>query len=67
MSYIYFFKKDIFFLKKYLFELYLESFNYKILKLKSYNLNINISKVKLIINIKLNENFKRSSFFHKIK
>ncbi|XXS36656.1 MAG: hypothetical protein ACSHUF_00680 [Candidatus Nasuia deltocephalinicola] len=58
--FIYLLKKKIIFLKKYLFELYLDFFNSKFLKSNSnFIIKLKISLVKNIINLKLNEVFVR--------
>lgn len=57
--FIYLIKKNIFFLKKYILELYLEDFNYRFLKNKNKILKKKISILKTVIKIKLNEDFFR--------
>ncbi len=64
-DFIYFFKKNIFFLKKYIFELYIDLFNFRFLKkkiLQLKNLKKKIKIIKNIIKLKLNENFIGFSF-----
>ncbi|WP_259289732.1 hypothetical protein [Candidatus Nasuia deltocephalinicola] len=61
-NFIYFYKKNLFFLKKYIFELYLDIFNFKFLKKNIFqlkNLKKEVKIIKNIIKIKLNENFIR--------